>query len=242
MRKLLTLLVALAAIVGAAPRSFGQFVTLGAQGCGGASCAGGGSGSPPVLDGTPQSGINFFGTSQATGSLTTTAGSGVIVLAAQVDGGFVPSGVPTATGLTFTPRSTTTVGSSTVATFTAPYSTNFTGTIALNTTGTGTIIQLAAFAIGHAPTSSYFDPNASVPNVVASGDPTITTSNANDFLFAVENTTGTGPTAGTGFTELIPFTFNNFMVQYQIVSATGSYTAALGSGGPALGAIMDAIK
>jgi len=89
---------------------------------------------------------------------------------------------------------------------------------------------------------SPFDPNASVPNVTASGDPTITTSNANDFLVAVEVTTGSGPTAGSGFAEAIPFTFNNFMVQYQIVSAAGSYTATLGSGGPALGAILDAIK
>jgi hypothetical protein len=87
-----------------------------------------------------------------------------------------------------------------------------------------------------------FDPNASGPNVAASGDPTITTSNANDFLVVGEVTTGSGPTAGSGFAKAIPFTFNNFMVQYQIVSAAGSYTATLGSGGPAPGAILDAIK
>src|SRR5579862_8698649 len=179
------------------------------------------------LDGSAD-GINFFGTSQTTGTLTTTAGSGVIVVAVYVSGSFVVSGVPTATGLTFTARSTVTVGSITVATFTAPYTTNFSNTITVNATGTGATIQICAFGIGGAATSGFFDPNASVPNVVSSGDPTITTSDANDFLFAAENTTGAGPTAGTGFTEVIPFTFNNFMVQYQIVSSTGSYTATLG--------------
>jgi hypothetical protein len=50
MRKLLTLLVALAAVLGATASSFGQFVTLGAQGCGGAGCGGGGGGGTVVFD------------------------------------------------------------------------------------------------------------------------------------------------------------------------------------------------
>ena len=74
-----------------------------------------------------------------------------------------------------------------------------------------------------------------MPNVAASGDPIIMTSNANDFFVAIEVTTGSGPTAGSGFAEAIPFTFNNLMVQYQIVSAASSYTATLGSGGRRLG-------
>jgi hypothetical protein len=231
MRKLLMLLVALAALCALLSLGSAQAQVGGLSFPGPGTPHSSGGGSPPSLDGTPQSGINFFGPSQATGTLTTTAGSGQILVSVYASG-TVTINAPTATGLTFTAHSTTINGSGVrISTFTASYTTNFSGTITATCSGTGSVLQVAALAIGNAPTSSPFDPNASVPNVATSGDPAVTTSNANDFLVAVEVTTGAGPTAGTGFTEAIPFTFNNFMVQYQIVSATGSYTATLGSRG-----------
>src|SRR5579863_4341310 len=93
--------------------------------------------------------------------------------------GTVSINTPTASGLTFTLRQTTINGSGVrISTFTAPYTTNFSGAITVTCSGTGSILQIAALAIGNAPTSSPFDPNASVPNVASSGDPTVTTSNA----------------------------------------------------------------
>lgn len=192
------------------------------------------------LDGSA-SAVNFFATTVTTGTLTTTTGSGVIICALLVGGSASTSGIPTATGLTFTLRKFQTSGAITVYIYTAPYTTNFSGTVTVNITGGGAIIEACAFGIGGAATTSSFDPNASVPNAVTGTDPSVTTSNANDFLVAAEYTTSNGPTAGTGFTEVIPVTFTQFMVQYRIVSATGSYTATLGSGGPALIAILDAI-
>ena len=45
----------------------------------------------PVLDGTPQSGLNFFGTSQATGTLTTAVGSGQVFVAVYASGTVEPA-------------------------------------------------------------------------------------------------------------------------------------------------------
>jgi hypothetical protein len=70
-RKLLTLLVALAAIIGATASSFGQFVTLGAQGCGGAGCSGGGS-STTTLNPSDKSAT----TTLSGGNLTATQATG----------------------------------------------------------------------------------------------------------------------------------------------------------------------
>lgn len=194
-------------------------------------------GGVPSLDGTPQFAQNFFGTSAASGTLTTTAGSGVIHVAVNANG-TVTIPVPTAPGLTFTQRSTTTNSGVRVSTFTAPYATNFSGVVTVTCSGTGSFLQASVIAVGN---GGAFDANASVPNVVGSGDPTITTSNANDFLIYAAATTGSNPAGSTGFTAPFTAVFNNFMVQFQIVTSTGTFTPTLSSGGPAVGAILDAI-
>src|SRR5271166_6369566 len=130
-------------------------------------------------------------------SLTTTAGSGVIVVSYIGNAAPASSNPVTASGLSFTQRGTTvSAGSNYLAIYTAPYSSNFSGTITV-TASTTTYLTAVCWGVGGAATTSYFDTNVSLPfqssSVVAAGP--INTSNANDFIFAaaVNNDTISDP-------------------------------------------------
>ena len=106
-----------------------------------------------ALDGTPVTGSQGAGNTAVTGTLTTANGSGNIVVAIASNAASITS--VTATGLSFTNRKTITgtSGAAILAEYTAPYTSNFSGTITV-TFGTSTVYgQVCAFAISGSPTS-----------------------------------------------------------------------------------------
>lgn len=187
------------------------------------------------LDGTPVTGANVTGTF-ATGTLTTSAGFGQIVVAIATNAASVSS--VTATGLVFTQRGagwTSGFGTATGQEWVAPYTSNFSGVITI-TLSSNVYGQACAWAIGGANTNTPFDSNVSLPAISASSTATGTTSNANDFVYAIAASTSTD-TPGAGWTLVA--SASSLTVEYQIVSATGSFTSNTGSG--PVGSIVDAI-
>lgn len=176
------------------------------------------------------------GTSVAV-SLTTTTNSGVIVVLYVANLAPAASNPVTATGLTFTNRLSTNSGGNFIAEYTAPYSANFSGNITVSASGT-TFITGLAFGIGGAATSSFFDSNASLPGISSSGSVTVSTSNANDFIFGF-GVNGNG-TPG-GWTTIDSAANSNFCANgYQIVSTTQTNLVFTSTGISAVDAIIQA--
>lgn len=201
----------------------------------------------PVSPAAGQQGINFFGTSQ-TATLTTTGGSGVIILS-LITGTDLPN-LPTAPGLTFVLRSPGSVscngGAGLITHFWAPYTTNFSGTITCTTAGTGQTVDVQVTGVSGASitgvVATTFDPGGPVTST--SGLVTETTANANDFVFNTYFSTSPDSSSGnTGGAWGALFTsgMNQHMFQWLIVSATGLQSPTLATGGPALGGIVDAV-
>jgi hypothetical protein len=162
-------------------------------------------------------------------SLTTTAGSGVIVVGVLNgnDSNTVTS--VTASGLTFTSRGTTTGGGDRITQYTAPYTTNFSGNITVNLSASD-YVTVIAFGVGGAATSNYFDPNLASPVVGTAYPGSITTTNANDFIYAIIGESTGGDAAGSGYTR-IGSSANYNCTEYQIVSTTQSaLSVTIGTG------------
>ncbi len=107
--------------------------------------------------------------------------------------------------------------------------------------GPPTQIVLGAFAISGANTSAPFDTNASVPATPASSTGSVTTNNANDFIFAGYSfSSDANPGAGSGWTAINSSGYN-FLSEYQIVSATQAGLVATASSGDENGGIVDAV-
>ena len=171
-------------------------------------------------------------------SLTTTTGSGVIVVAANTNAASVSN--VTAAGLSFVQRTSITgISGTTITNWTAPYSSNFSGNITV-TPASSAFTAVTAFGIGGAPSTSYFDPNGSLPVESTGTILSITTSNANDFIFANYATSNASSTAGSGFAA-ISAAANFQLVEYVIVSTTQSGLSAGMGGSTPNGGILDAI-
>jgi hypothetical protein len=179
---------------------------------------------------------NVTASSSLTLALTTTAGSGVIVVSAVVQAGQLISSV-TATGLTFSQRPISQfVGSGgTIQNFETPYTVNFSENITVNL-NSSTFATVTAFGIGNAATSSSFDPNVSLPATQFTGAISGTTSNANDFVWANGVTSNSNPSPDAGWTSANGSNFQ--LVEYKTVSSTGTFTAT----STLNGAILDAVK
>jgi hypothetical protein len=190
---------------------------------------------PLALDGS--NAVNAS-TAAVVNTLTTTGGSGVIVVAIISNSSAVVS--VAATGLTFTARASAVSNPPNYSfTFTAPYSSNFSGNIT-TTMNAGSFTTVTAFGISGSKTASFFDPNGSVPNTVGSSAPAITTSNANDFIFVNLLTSVASAGPGSGWTTINSSNFQ--LVEYQIVSSIQTaLSGTQGSGTPNSG-IMDAIE
>lgn len=186
---------------------------------------------PVALDGFVSNSVT---SSPLTLSLTTTGGSGYIICEAGF-AGISSTGVPTATGLTFTQRLNLT---SNLYEWYAPYSSNFSGTISIGFSGGGTCAG-CAFGVSGA---TGFDTNVSLPGTNSTGGSSPggaasgSTSGSNNFIFAIY-TTGDIAGPGTGWTcPNTPNTYSNFtMPEYKIVSSpqsslVGTYTNTVNLG------------
>src|SRR4029077_20110557 len=88
-------------------------------------------------------------------------------------------------------------------------------TITVNFTGTASYVDLNAFGISGANTSSPFDSNLSLPATPADSLGTVTTSNANDFIFAAYRSLDPTPSAGSGWTA-INASGGYYLSEYQV--------------------------
>ena len=103
-------------------------------------------------------------------------------------------------------------------------------------------VDLHAFGISGANTSSPFDTNASIPATSNNSTVSATTSNANDLIFAAYRLSAPTASAGSGWTA-IGASADNYLSEYQIVSTTQSglvATASLATG-QENGGIIDAV-
>jgi hypothetical protein len=201
-----------------------------------------GGGTSLSLDGSASFG-SASGISLTTGTVTTTAGSGLMICDVATNAASISS--ITGTGLTFTRRAqqTPTNGPTDIEEWSAPYTSNYSGAITINSSSaTSTYIGGSCFGIGDAATTSSFDTNASLPGKSSSGVAAISTSSAKDFIHAIIALSTTTGSAGSGWTG-IPGSGTDFVVvEYMIVSATqSSLSATLTTGGPAAGSITDAV-
>lgn len=167
--------------------------------------------------------------STATVTLTTTKTNDFVVLCVQVNSTGV-STVADVAGLTWTQIG---VQTGTLFCYRA-FSTGVLSSdvITITFTSLGAFSSTVAFALNGTSGASALDVNGALPGTTTTSTPlTLTTSNANDLLFAAYSlNTGSG-TAGSGWT-LVPGSGGNFMmVEYQLVTATQSaLSAAIGTG------------
>jgi len=156
-------------------------------------------------------------------SLTTSNGCGVIIVFGLTTS--ATSAVPTATGLTFTQRATVNNGSDYVFEWTAPYTSNFNGSI--SETNSGSYTTLIAFgASGVKDSGSYFDPNLGSAVTGTTSPLVLTTTNADDFIVVAFGNTQTAPVSPlTQIQNATTF----LSVGYEIVSTTQT-AAPLGIG------------
>ena len=83
--------------------------------------------------------------------------------------------------------------------------------------------RLNAFAVSGASTSTIFDPNGSLPAATSTDTLSLSTSNANDFIFtAIRTFSGITDSAGSGWTQLATTNNNNggYFSEYQIATST----------------------
>jgi hypothetical protein len=168
--------------------------------------------------------------------LTTANGSGLIVVTVGSNNSTIPTSL-VASGLTFTLRTTTANnGGVTNATFTAPYTSNFSGNITVNQGGVAAFTTATAFGISGVHTASPFDGSAVIGTT---GTVAITTTHANTFIFAMYGSAVASPGAGAGWTAINSSNF--FITEYQIVSTIQPGLTATTASGATLSGIIDAV-
>jgi hypothetical protein len=204
---------------------------------------------PLALDG---SGFNG-GFSGSTASVTLTTGSSpdVIIVFAKAEISSPPTvSSVTASGLTFYHRASITYSNfHNVEEWYAVASGNLSSvSITVTFSGTQNYGVVLAFGISGANTGNCssggvtcFDPNVSLPATSASSTPSVTTTNANDFIFG-GLATGNNAGAGTGFTCINNCGNNYWDGEYVIESTTQSGLAITYASNQYQGAIGDAIE
>lgn len=193
-----------------------------------------------ALDG---SNIGGGGTSTtAAATLTTTGGSGKIV-AVVISNAAVSS--VTAAALTFTQRSTVTQGANNITTtFTAPYSSNFSGTITANMSAS-TFCSIVVFGVSG---STAFDSNVSLPFTTSAATGAFgpfSTTSTNAFLFIGGLLPGSSVTfsdsSSASWTIIQQSSADFITTAFRIVSAPVT-NLTVNSSGNLSGSIVDAIK
>lgn len=188
--------------------------------------SGGGGGGGLSLDGSNAN--NVVGGTSQTITLTTTKTNDIIVVCA-VAGSSTVSGVSDTSGLTWTHRGTNTTSGQRLETWWALATGTLSGDTITITYGASNTYEVIVFAVNGAHTAGPWDTNAGLPATSGfAGAPSISTSNANDFIFGyITGASGLSP--GAGWTTLKLFSFS--FTEYQIVSSTQSGLSANYSGG-----------
>lgn len=219
MRKILTVFITLAAIVGATLFAYPQ-LTSPAANAGSMLMLGAGkptpSGADPfALDGTPQTTNSGGATSIVIAGVSTTFSNDVVYCVTVGNGGSI-TGV-SGGGLTWTRRKAITQGSSTVEIWSAVAATPLSSVTITPTQTSLDFFTGLVFAFSGAHSASPFDANGSIPFGSTTGA-AYSTSNANDIII--------GATIGnvaidSPFTALSATATSNFLsAGYRLVSAT----------------------
>ncbi len=172
-------------------------------------------------------------------TLTTAGSSGVLVFAVMANemSGLQTGGSVSSTTLgSWGSARVTSLQASGFATeiFTKAFTSTLTSEVITYTPGIDTAFQAAiAFEVNGCAATSYFDTNGGLPavNPTNPADPvSISTSNANDFIFAFARmNTVSAPTSGAGWMQINTGFF--CMAEYMIVSSTQSgLSATIGTG------------
>jgi hypothetical protein len=205
---------------------------------------GAGLGAPISVSGLSLDGSGE-GTNNSTTSftipLTTTKAPGVIVVG--FSSGIDTVSSVTASGLTFTKRVGPVAGTgNNLYEYAAPYSSNFSGNITIANSGTSFASGIA-FGVSGAPSSSYFDPNVSLPaTTTTAAAPTGTTTTANDIVFVFVSLMVNTVTPGSGWSRVTGTDSTNYILaQYQLPASAGSYTGNVSVNSDINGSILDAI-
>ena len=112
--------------------------------------------------------------------------------------------------------------------------------ITVNFAGTPGYVDLNTFGVSGANTLAPFDTNVSLPATPAVSTGSVTTSNANDFIFAGYRSNDASSDAGSGWTAINTNPDYN-LAEYQIVSTTQAGLVATASSTDQTGGIVDAI-
>ena len=179
--------------------------------------------------------------SSAAVTLTTANSNDVIILDIVQNGANVNS-VSDTTGLTWHQRAVAGAAGQTIYEYyaIAPNALS-SDVITVNFTGTASYADLNAFGVSGANTLSPFDTNVSLPSSPATSTGSVTTSNANDFIFAgYRFGLDAAPAAGAGWTASNA-SGGYYLSEYQIVSATQVGLVATASTADENGGIVDAI-
>ena len=231
----LIIAIALAGLLAVAGPSSAQMTLTGAGGTKVVASAG----NQTALDGSNTSTGNTV--TSGTITITTSNTNDLVVLCSENNGAGTPS-ITDTSGLTWTQIGTHTGTIDAFFAFSSgPLSSD---TITVNYGTTVGFFSLIAFGVSGVPVSSQLDPNGALPGTTTSSTPlTLTTSNANDFLFACySSNNGTGNNQGSGWT-LIGSGANFMMGEFQIVTSTQSALSAAVGGGTAIkNGIGSAIK
>ena len=181
-------------------------------------------------------------TTSASVTLTTTHPNDVIVLDI-VQNGTAVSSVSDVAGLNWHQRAVAGTAGQTIYEYYAIAANALSAdVITVNFAGAAGYVDLNAFGVSGANTSSPFDSNVSVPASPAASAGSITTSNANDLIIAgYRFGSNAAPAAGSGWTA-INASGNYYLSEYQIVSATQAGLVATASTGDENGGIIDAIQ
>ena len=193
-----------------------------------------------ALDGNGFSSRSFESTTSASVTLTTSNANDVIILEI-VQNGTTVSSVSDTDGLTWYQRAVAGSGSQTIYEYYAIAPNALSAdAITVDFSGTASYADLNAFGISGANTSSPFD--TSVPTNAATSTGAVTTSNANDFIFAAYRfSTDATPSAGSSWTA-INASGGYYLSEYQITSSTQAGLVATASTTDENGGIVDAVQ
>jgi hypothetical protein len=170
------------------------------------------------IDGSVHGNVNGVATIGV--NLTTTQSNDVIIVSVLSNVGPVTS--VTAPGLTFTYRTngvTAAPGANIIEQWRAVASSPFSGTITVNTTGSG-YTTVDAFGVSGVDTAVIYDSNASLPARSSNGSPSsafISTTASNTFIIGAMNMVSTAnPGAGSGWTLISGAHYT--LMEYKIVT------------------------
>lgn len=194
-----------------------------------------------AIDGSPVAATGTTTVAQALPGLTTTHGSDIIIVVAQINGGTVTSITDTA-GLSWQQRAISNSAGLDNETWWALAPSALSGAvITVNMTPTPNFNGMAAFAVSGANINKPWDANAILPvTSVANAPVVVSTSSPNAMIIgAYRGSNGTN-TAGAGFTLIAGANFG--LVEYQIAGPPQtSLSVPVGSIGTVNGAIGDAL-